>query len=154
MSRYKDMSDADKKTYSEVNRANMLERHGPLYYVGQGAKRRAKRDGRVYNLDLKKLPLPDYCPILGTKLAYPSSKVKLDSQGPRANSVSLDRIDNSKGYTNDNVRVVSYAANRLKADMSNEDIEALYYYTFPDRAPVDWDREHVSTYGKGRADTD
>lgn len=135
---YKDMSEAQKRTYRELNRANMMQKHGVLYYIAQGAKRRAKKAGRTYSLDLSKLEMPSHCPITGVKLAYPNSDAKLDSQGPRVNSVSLDRINNDVGYTNDNVRVISYSANRIKGDMTREQIEALYYYTFPERAPKDW----------------
>lgn len=135
---YKDMSEAQKRTYRELNRANMMQKHGVLYYIAQGAKRRAKKAGRTYSLDLSKLEMPKYCPITGIELAYPTSDTKLDSQGPRVDSVSLDRIDNDVGYTNENVRVISYSANRIKGDMTREQIEALYYYTFPERAPKNW----------------
>lgn len=136
MSHYQNLSEADKKTYRELNRAKMLDTHGVLYYIAQGAKRRAKNSGREYSLDIKTLPLPEKCPILGCDLAYPSSSTKLDTKGPRNNSVTLDRIDNEVGYTNDNVRVISYAANRIKGDLTPEQIENLYYYTFPDRRKV------------------
>jgi len=148
---YQNLSEADKKTYRELNRANMLTRHGPLYYLAMAAKKRAKRDGREYSLDPKAIYLPERCPVLGIPISYPSSEVKKESQGPRANSASLDRIDNERGYTNDNVRVISYAANRLIGEMTKADVEALYYYTFPDRAPKDWKRTAPSTYGSKNA---
>lgn len=137
MSHYQGLSEADKKTYRELNRASMLDNHGVLYYIAQGAKRRAKNMGREYDLDIKTLPLPEKCPILGCDLSYPSSSAKLESKGPRNDSVTLDRIDNDRGYTNDNVRVISYAANRIKGDMTPSQVENLYYYTFPDRRKAD-----------------
>lgn len=53
------------------------------------------------------LPLPSHCPVLGIELDYTLAKTSF-------NSPSIDRIDNSKGYTKDNIIVVSYRANMIK----------------------------------------
>lgn len=53
------------------------------------------------------LPLPKFCPVFGIPLTIGDGQ-----QNP--NAYSLDRIDNNKGYTPDNVVVMSYLANRLK----------------------------------------
>lgn len=44
------------------------------------------------------------------------------------NSFSLDRKDNSKGYTKDNTRVISWLANGRKGDLSVKQIERLHRY--------------------------
>ena len=40
-------------------------------------------------------------------------------------SPSLDRIDSKKGYTKDNVQVISNRANRLKADGNIEEFKLI-----------------------------
>ena len=73
-----------------------------------GAKWRAKRDGLDFNISKEDINIPDQCPILGIKL-----KRNIGS-GWHSDSPSLDRIDNTKGYTKDNIRVISNRANSLK----------------------------------------
>lgn len=71
---------------------------------------RAARKGLVFDLVIDDImPLPTHCPVFGTELSVGNGQ-----QDP--NAYSLDRIDNSKGYVADNVRVISYLANRLKND--------------------------------------
>jgi hypothetical protein len=43
-------------------------------------------------------------------------------------AASIDRIDNNKGYTKDNVCWMSYRANRLKNDMTFMEIKRLYKF--------------------------
>lgn len=84
------------------------------------ARRRAKKGGRKFNLTFEDLilHLPTHCPVFGTLLDYAATK-------NRRNSPTLDRHDNSKGYTSDNVVVMSWWANSLKNDGSLEEFEAI-----------------------------
>jgi hypothetical protein len=81
------------------------------------AKRRAKDKGLDFTIDKTDIDIPIICPILGipiVKKVYTKGK----STGPTANSASLDRIDNSKGYVKGNVRVISHKANTMKHNAS------------------------------------
>ena len=80
------------------------------YKLWHGAKTRAKRKGLDFNIDISDIIIPDNCPILKNKLLRPS----------------LDRVDNSKGYVKSNIKVISYTANRIKNDLSLEEIKNLY----------------------------
>jgi len=71
--------------------------------------------GKYYNLD------PEFCPILGIKLE-PGTGVQKDC------NPSLDRIDNTKGYTKDNICVISLKANRLKNSASLDEIIKIKNY--------------------------
>jgi hypothetical protein len=61
---------------------------------------------------------PDNCPVFGFPLNYSNTTLRFDSP-------TLDRIDNSKGYTVDNIQVISRRANSMKGDGTIEDVEKL-----------------------------
>ena len=75
----------------------------------QDACQRARKKGLEFNLTEHDIVIPSHCPALG---------IPIFCEGGRAtaNSPSLDRIDPSKGYTRDNIVVVSHRANTLKRD--------------------------------------
>lgn len=87
------------------------------YKMYSRAKGRAKRKGREFTISLDDIVIPEKCPVLGTEL-------DIDAKTP-AQSPSLDRIDSSRGYTPDNIIVMSWRANMLKNNMTEEECEAL-----------------------------
>lgn len=96
-----------------------MEHH--LNYVLRGSRNRATRKGLDHDLDAEFIAslYPDTmeCPILKIPI-----KPFADSKD---NSPALDRVDNSKGYTRDNVQVISYRANSLKRDATLDELVAL-----------------------------
>jgi hypothetical protein len=42
--------------------------------------------------------------------------------------MSVDRIDNNSGYTKDNIKVISFRANRLKSNGTLEEFEQIVKY--------------------------
>jgi hypothetical protein len=44
------------------------------------------------------------------------------------NICRIDRIDTSKGYLKDNIKVISWRANRLKSDGTLEELEKIVNY--------------------------
>ncbi len=89
----------------------------PEWKMHQRAKMRAKENGREFNLEVSDIVIPDVCPVLGISLNMNSGK-----SGAYRNSPSLDRIDNSKGYTKDNIQVISQLANAMKCHATNEEL--------------------------------
>jgi hypothetical protein len=85
------------------------------------SKTRAKEKGLQHNLtrDWLLTNLPTHCPVLGIELAF---------GGNSYNSPSVDRFDNNKGYTTDNVRIISFRANALKSNATVEELEAIVRY--------------------------
>ena len=72
--------------------------------------------------DIDEIGIPITCPVLGIPLAFNRNSVK-------DNSISFDRIDSTKGYTKDNMIVVSYRVNKLKSDASlNEMRQMVNFY--------------------------
>lgn len=95
------------------------EKH-PFEKWFHGLRSGAAKRGIDFELTIDDLYLPEVCPILGIEL-------KVGKGSPSRNSPTVDRIDNSKGYTKDNIWVISMRANSLKSDASFEEIEKLYF---------------------------
>lgn len=89
----------------------------------QRAKQRAKRLGREFNLRPEDIVIPEVCPVLGLRLVTHKGK-----SGAFPDSPALDRIDNARGYTLDNVRVISQRANQMKGDASAEELRVFARY--------------------------
>ena len=67
---------------------------------------------------LNELTFPISCPVLGIPLKFNRGQMQDDSY-------SIDRIDSTQGYTIDNIRVISWRANRLKNNATNEELIKL-----------------------------
>lgn len=87
------------------------------------ARARAKKRGIDFSITHEDVHIPDVCPVLGIQL---HSHLGSSSKGGGwDDSPSIDRIDNNKGYTPDNIVVVSWRANRVKSHISIEEIRKL-----------------------------
>lgn len=82
------------------------------------AKRRATKNGIDFSISIEDISIPSFCPLLNLKLSY-------EDFGIRYNSPSLDRKDPKKGYTKENIWVISSRANFLKNDAELEELETL-----------------------------
>lgn len=73
---------------------------------------RAKVNNIEFSLELEDVyPYPAVCPVLGIPLEAGGGK-------HNPNSPTVSRIDLSKGYTKDNVRIISLKASRYTLDSS------------------------------------
>lgn len=93
-----------------------------------GAKHRAKKAGLEFSITLEDIKIPETCPVLGIPIYTSVGSGKGITPKILENSPSLDRIDNSKGYTPDNVKVISLRANVLKKDATLQEIEGIMSY--------------------------
>ena len=81
------------------------------------ARHRANKKGLDFNLTIEDAVIPVYCPLINHKLnRIPNNKAK-------EYSPSIDRIDNSKGYIKGNVMIISFKANRIKSNMSIDELK-------------------------------
>lgn len=107
------------REYQSRRRQNFEYR---LKMLLNASKQRAALKNREHTLtleDIKELyPKDGKCPVFGFDLEF-------NSAGFRETSPSIDRIDSTKGYTRDNVQIISWKANRLKAYATVEDLEIL-----------------------------
>ena len=117
-----------------INEASKAERRNPETWarvVLRNIKHRAKQKGLDFSLEPHHLSLPAVCPVLGIPIVIGGGLT-----GPASpNSPSVDRLDNSKGYTPDNVRVISNRANLLKKDATRAEIRALLAYMDQESVP-------------------
>src|SRR6267142_2836439 len=90
----------------------------PEYVMWQMAKHRAREKGLPFNLDVTDVIIPVLCPMLKIPL-FQSGGVLQD------NSPTLDRRDGSKGYVKENVRVISYKANRSKNNLTFDEMKLM-----------------------------
>lgn len=87
-------------------------------------KARAKAAGIEFTLtrnDIADMTVPITCPVLGIP-------VRMERGKQTDNSLSIDRIDSSRGYTPDNVVFVSWRVNRLKSDASLTEMRQMVQF--------------------------
>lgn len=97
----------------------------PVKFMLRNVKNRAKRLGLEFSLTRADVPVPEFCPVFGVKLEWGHGKV---SGFFSPASPSVDRMDSSKGYTPDNVRVICWEANMLKRDATLEKLKKIVAY--------------------------
>lgn len=78
-------------------------------------RRRARKRGLECTISANDLEIPTHCPLLGIPLFFSDGK-----QTP--NTPSIDRIDNTRGYTPDNIQVISWEANFVKLNQTLEHV--------------------------------
>lgn len=79
------------------------------------AKHRAKTKGIMFDLQIEDIVIPECYPILGIKL-------ELYNETQERTSPSIDRIDSTKGYTKENIMIISWRANTMKTDANLEEL--------------------------------
>lgn len=79
------------------------------------AKYRAKKKGLPFDLELSDIVIPATCPVYGMPMQYNTGW----------NSPSIDRIENNKGYTKDNIIIVSVKANSHKSTATLDELKQL-----------------------------
>lgn len=107
----------EKRSKISAKAYNKKKQTNPALFMWKQAKHRAKFDyeGMEFSIAVEDIILPDTCPYLGVTLS------PLDKQY----GYSLDRIDSSKGYTKDNIRVISRLANIMKNNATEEQLIAF-----------------------------
>lgn len=94
------------------------KKENPEKYIYKQAKHRAKVNYKdmEFTIKVSDIVIPKQCPYLGVELSF----FKEGNQAP-----SLDRIDSSKGYTKDNIQVISRLANTMKNNATKEQLIAF-----------------------------
>lgn len=104
-------------------RRNEWRKKNPVKRLYAGAKRRAISNGLEFTLVEEDIKIPAHCPILKTELICDMSHGYHRDQAP-----SLDRKNPERGYTPDNIWVISWKANRLKSNATPEELILIGEY--------------------------
>lgn len=91
------------------------------HWLGQ-ARRRARDKNLPFDLKPSDISVPSHCPVLGIPLFTGKGG------GYNPNSPSLDRINSKRGYTRDNVCIISMRANVLKGDATLDELQKIMIY--------------------------
>jgi hypothetical protein len=89
-----------------------------LYNMWNNCRRRALKRNIPCTITIDDISIPNECPILGIPLVQGTNVVC-------ANSPTIDQIEIGKGYTPENIQVVSSLANRMKQNATLEQCVAL-----------------------------
>lgn len=81
------------------------------------AKSRAAKKGIPFTITVQDVLIPEKCPVLNV----PITLVARSTYAP-----SLDQKEPGRGYTPDNIIVMSYRANTLKNNASKEEVKLLH----------------------------
>lgn len=107
--KFKDGKATTCKQCRKVDAKKTYEKTTVEYRIYHRAMHRAKVKGLPFNLELEDIVIPEYCPIFRTKMDTPS----------------IDQIKPAKGYTKDNIQIVSNRANVLKNNATIEELELI-----------------------------
>lgn len=93
-----------------------------LYLMLKSRRDDARRKGLPFDITIEDIEIPTICPVLNIPIFFSDKRTN--------NTPSIDRIDNSKGYTKDNIVVCSWRANLLKKDATLLELSQLaHFYT-------------------------
>lgn len=107
------------KEYREKTRNSLL--HQAMRLI-KDSKQRAKKKNLEHTLTKEELYIPKYCPVLGHELK--------PNKGTTASACSptIDRMNNNRGYTKDNIKVISFEANTIKGSATSDKLFKVALY--------------------------
>jgi hypothetical protein len=79
-------------------------------YLWNKAKYRAKMFNLEFSIEVSDVVIPEFCPVLSIPIIQGTD-----------NSPSIDRIDPKRGYTKDNIAVISIRANMGKSNLDADE---------------------------------
>lgn len=112
------LNDAEFRAKVRINTQKWQSKH-PESRLFNAAKQRASKKNIEFSITINDIIIPTHCPIMGVELTTETG------EGRKQTAASLDRIDNSKGYTKDNIQVISWLANSMKQEATKEQLLAF-----------------------------
>lgn len=89
-----------------------------LRYLAQKANARKRQDSEKMTEELLQILMLEQ----GSKCALSGMKFDIEDKWLKP---SLDRIDNTKGYTKNNVRLITWGLNHVRGDLSDKELVDL-----------------------------
>lgn len=118
------------REYRAKNRETIRAQAKARYYADiprtlfDNARKRSQRFNTEFTISVEDIEIPEVCPVF--KIPF----VQDGKKGQNSYAPSLDRIDSSKGYVKDNIRVICTRANVLKNSMTKEECLLLVENAF------------------------
>lgn len=84
----------------------------------------AIRKGIPFTIEFEDLYQPEYCPVFGKKLNYNWSGI--NRRDP--NKATIDKLNPRLGYIPGNTFVISWRANKLKSNMTLDELKLIMKY--------------------------
>lgn len=114
---YREQNNKWRREHPEAVKASYIKQKlsKPELWLFKQAKKRAKDKQLEFTLVIEDIKIPQKCPIMHEALQYIPG-------GYSDYSPSIDRIDSSKGYTKDNIQIISSIANRMKWNATKEQL--------------------------------
>lgn len=110
---------------AERKRRDSLWNKDIVSYLLSQARQRCSRNGTNFSIKKEDVYMPNICPVFKVDMPTEFRSGKTRNQMRNNFGPSLDRIDNTKGYTPDNIVVMSYRANMLKSDATLKELVML-----------------------------
>jgi hypothetical protein len=95
--------------------------HFMIYTARQSAKKRSKKYINKGEVSITPQDIHDLIKIQNNKCVFTKVNLVWEVNAPPFYKASLDRIDSDKGYTKDNVQLVSHSTNTAKSDMTSSE---------------------------------
>lgn len=108
------------KKYREENTKGSFEKK--LHHLIVSKRSWAKAAGVEFTIEESDFKPVYFCPLL-PRIKFNFS----NSRGKKDDSMSLDRIDPTKGYVKGNVQIISQRANRIKSNSTLEEFAEMAY---------------------------
>jgi hypothetical protein len=105
----------DKKFCNSACRNHYNNKNNYVLSLFKVTKKRAKKFNIPFNITIDDIVIPEFCPIF----KIPIFRNDLHQSN---NSPSLDKIIPELGYIKGNVWIISMRANRIKSDLSKDEL--------------------------------
>jgi hypothetical protein len=112
------------KTIYQVKDRDDYRYQNTFYRQFISRKQKAIKAGIPFTIEFNQLEKPEFCPIFNTKLNYGWSGLKCRDP----NKATIDKLIPELGYVSGNVFIISWRANKLKSDMSINELEKIMKY--------------------------
>lgn len=108
-----------KNPEKHIEASKAWQAKNPERVLWNTARARARKMGIAFNLKVEDIVIPEKCPIFGVLMTSPGRYAP-----------TIDRIDNTKGYTPENIQVLSKLANQMKSSATPEELVLFSKYFY------------------------
>ena len=117
-----------KEVYRIRDRENYRNPDNTFFRQFHHRRQEAEKENIPFTINFDELDRPEFCPVLGVKLNYACSTGTDGKQQRDPNKASIDKVIPELGYIPGNVFVISWRANKLKSNMSINELEKILDY--------------------------